>query len=159
MEALLWRPPYPRPCFFDLMGHWPIKSIFNIYPWMQMIILIFFNLLKFFPILSKTTLFFPISKALAPFPKYPETALAINSYAVIFMHMHFCNLAIPAYEMMFVCPSVCQKSTFWLTFALSFGISFAIRAYCLQRFLVQVEQSVSVVLKWGLFFSVHLSVC
>ena len=26
-------PHTPGPCFWDLMGHWPIKSIFQIYPW------------------------------------------------------------------------------------------------------------------------------
>ena len=40
----------------------------------------FFQFIEIFPILSKTTLFFPISKALAPFPKYPETAL--GAYAI-----------------------------------------------------------------------------
>ena len=48
----LRRPPYPRPIFFfGLDG--PFKSIFQIHPWLQMIILIFFsiywNFSQFYP--------------------------------------------------------------------------------------------------------------
>ena len=50
----LRRLPYPRPMFLVLDGpsHWPIKAIFQIYPWMQMIILIFSiysNFSQFYP--------------------------------------------------------------------------------------------------------------
>ena len=71
----LRRPPYPRSMFFGLDGPMAHQVHFPDISLNANDITDFFNLLKFFPILTKMTLFFPISKALAPFPKYPETAL------------------------------------------------------------------------------------